>query len=119
MAHDAEFERKKAAALAELKASSIVRGYAQPLYLLCAWFFGLQLRPPHYSNPIAVIIGNTFEVAMAMVLLKWVVGYFLNANMFAEGMGQILGTAFFISIFTTFYCRYQARKNKLSDWDRL
>lgn len=116
-----EYERRYAAAIAELDATGIKRvNYLPPMYRLYRKA-GWKVRPPHYTSFFCAVIGQSlfFGVAMGLFLLlnAWQVAFafarswpfFLMVLQFGISSGIAL---------SVFYA-YGRRKWKLSRWKDL
>lgn len=125
MTDKAEYDRKLAAALAELRATSMWSANYDPPMDRALRRLGLRLRPPHYRSFMRVFLGYALFFAIGWGALMWMwawreawvtagfVGvpweYLVRSCIF----GSVIGLALALSLF------YDRRKHRLRDWDAL
>lgn len=113
------FEKRRDAAVKELKDSAIWRSNAMPPLLLALWRFGVKARPPHYNSFIknAGVLGLWFAIVWG--LLMWVIewgssGYPVTVAIVIAIMAGIL-----FGVLMGVYYKWSARRNRLSKWEDL
>lgn len=110
------FEKRKEAAIQELKESGIWKSNSMPPALLILWKLGVRARPPHYNSFLenALVMGLWFAAAWGalMWLFQW-----RNLGLPASGaLASALVAGIFFGVAMAAYYKSSARKHQLSNW---
>lgn len=117
MARNAEFERKKAAALAALEQSKIWKSNYLPPMTRLAWRLGWQVRPPHFIAPwlsfagLATYFFGAMLAGMALLSLILPSGATFSALLLPCLLGGLC-----FGLCMALYYIYSAKKNRLPRW---
>ena len=115
------FERRLAAAREELRSRGLTRRRREPLSYRTLWALGLEVRPPHYADPVALLLHDLLFWVAIYGTSVWLIGLPDSTRGFT--FGAMLITATLISSAITgvrvAYYRHSARRHTLSRWESL
>ncbi|MES2130110.1 MAG: DUF6404 family protein [Pseudomonadota bacterium] len=114
-----EFKQRRAAALALLAQTGIMRSNYEPPLLRMLWRAGVEVPPPHFATSwkVGLIAGAYFCVAMGT--LMWIVGLFGQQRALEALAGSALVAGLFFGLAMAAYYAYGKRKYGLPDWEQL
>jgi len=114
-----EYERKQAAAMAELAATDMwPSNYAPPIYHFYRKL-GLKVRPPHYDSFAKVLVGQGLFFGLFWGIFMW---FFEWRGSELPVRGMVLATVFagvFFGVVMALLCARGRMKWNLSAWDDL
>lgn len=113
------FEKRKEAAVQELRKSDIWISNSMPPALLICWKFGIEAKPPHYNSFLnnALSMGICFGAVWGglMWFIQWRSLDFSVSGAIASALAA--GIIFGVAMAT--YYKSSARKHRLSNWEDL
>lgn len=113
------FEKRKEAAIQELKESGIWKSNGMPPALIMIWKLGIKAKPPHYNafSKNAFLLGVWF--ASAWGLLMWFLQLrSLGFSILGATILSLVGGILFGLTMAAYY-KWSARKHRLSNWTDL
>ena len=110
------FEKRKEAAMQELKESGIRKSNGIPPALLIFWKLGIRVRPPHYNSFLKNALSAGFWFAVLFGVLMW----FLQWRSMGFGVSGAVATAsvagIFFGVIMAAHYKSSARRHRLSNW---
>jgi membrane associated rhomboid family serine protease len=118
MTDKAEYDRKLAAALAELRATGMWRANYDPHMDRALRRLGLRLRPPHYRSFLSYMfgVGGCFGILWGIQMLQMPQDGARSS--LGVSLGALVGGLIFGGLMAL-WLRRDRRKHRLRDWDML
>lgn len=111
-----QFTDKHKLALDELATTGMKTRICLPPIHRLLWRFSVNIRPPHYSTFVDIVIG----IATAFTIL-WgsIMTLVTGTDSLLENFTLSAGIGFILGLFMAFYYRHGSRKFNLSGWEEL
>ncbi|WP_376692948.1 DUF6404 family protein [Wenzhouxiangella sp. EGI_FJ10409] len=110
------FEKRKEAAMKELKEPGIWKSNSMPPALIILWKLGVKAKPPHYNCFLRNALSTGLWFAAAWGVLMWLVQWrSMGLSVFGATVSALAAGVFFGVAMAAYY-KSSARKHQLSNW---
>lgn len=110
------FEKRKEAAMQELKESGIWKSNSMPPALIILWKLGVKAKPPHYNSFLKNALSTGLWFAAAWGVLMWLVQWRSIGLSVSGAIVSSLVAGVIFGVAMAAYYKSSARKHQLSDW---
>jgi len=110
------FEKRKEAAMQELKESGIWKSNSMPPALIILWKLGVKAKPPHYNSFLKNALSMGLWFAAVWGVLMWLVQWRSMGLPVSGAIASALVAGVIFGLAMAAYYKSSARKHQLSNW---